>query len=53
MVFKKGHRINLGRKITKEHRRKLSEAKKGHAVSKETKRKISKGMKGRRNQKKL
>ena len=57
MVFKKGHKINLGRKgipVSEETRRKLSEAGKGEknpfygkSHSEESKEKMSKSSKGR------
>ena len=59
MGFKKVYNINLGRKYSEEHKRKVSESAKGNkrrlgiSHSEETKRKISEALKGRRNQKKL
>ncbi len=41
MVFKKGHKINVGRKHSKEYGKKVSERQIGKKLSEETKRKIS------------
>ena len=46
MVFSQGHKTNVGRKKSKETRRKMSEAAKGHILTEETKRKIGEAMKG-------
>lgn len=43
----RGNKNNLGHKLSEEHKRKLSEAHKGHAVTKETRRKISAANQGR------
>ena len=54
MIFKKGNKINLGKKnrLGKHHseetRRKMSEGHKGRTHSEETKRKISESKKGRK-----
>ena len=52
-IFKKGHKTNLGKKKSQEHRRKLSERMKGEknpmygkSHSDETKRKMSESLKG-------
>tara|TARA_Y100000782_G_scaffold114699_1_gene152007 strand:- start:7653 stop:7859 length:207 start_codon:yes stop_codon:yes gene_type:complete len=46
MVFSQGHKTNVGKKYSEEHRRKMSEAAKGHILTEETKRKIGEAMKG-------
>ena len=51
MVFKKGHKINLGKKRTlfsEEAKRKQSEAKKGRKHTEESKRKMSESQKGKK-----
>jgi hypothetical protein len=45
--FSKGNKINLGRKLTKEHKRKISEANKDKIVSEETREKLRKGRLGK------
>ena len=47
MVFKKGHKIWAGRKLSEEHKRKVGLAHKGKKVSKETRKKISEANKKR------
>ncbi len=47
MVFKKGHKINLGRKHSKEYCENLSKKRKGIKLSEETKRKMSEANRGR------
>ena len=44
--FKKGHKLNLGRKFSDEHRKKLSEAKEGVKQSEEHRRKIGEAKMG-------
>ena len=46
MPFQKGHKINLGRKLSKETKAKMSELRKGFKHSEETKRKIGEANKG-------
>ena len=44
--FKKGNKINLGKRLSEEHKRKISKGNKGKIVSDETKRKMSEAKKG-------
>ena len=48
MPFQKGHKINLGRKLSKKHKNNLSESHKGYKMPESQKRKISKSNKGRK-----
>ena len=47
MVFQKGHKINVGKKMSEETKRKLSIAHKGFKHTKETRKKISNSNKGK------
>ena len=47
MVFKKNNKINLGRKFSEEHKRKISKSHIGIKHTEETKQKISKLNKGK------
>ena len=46
--FKRGHGVNRGRKLSEEHRRKISESHKGKHLSDETKHKLSEVNRGRK-----
>jgi len=47
MVFQKGHNINLGRKLSEEHKQRLLEFRIGSKASEETRRRMSEANKGR------
>ena len=46
--FKKGHKVNLGKKLSEEHKRKISESNKGKTISDEIRKKISLANKGKK-----